>query len=77
MTTAELQTDLINQIKGITDVVKLEELSQLIKFNTAKAVYVTDEGDKRAVAVAREQIARGEVISNEDVQARIKKWLEE
>ena len=77
MSTAELQTDLINQIKGITDTVKLEELLQLVKFNTDKTVYVTNDEEKRAVAEAREQIARGEVISNEDFQAEIKKWLGE
>jgi len=77
MSTAELQTDLINQIKGITDAVKLEELLQFVRFNTDKTVYVTNDEEKRAVAEAREQIARGEVISNEDVQTRIKKWLEE
>lgn len=71
MSAAELQMDLINQIKNITDTVKLEELLQLVKFNTDKTVYVTNDEEKRAVAEAREQIARGEVISDEDVQAKI------
>jgi hypothetical protein len=77
MTTAELQNDLINQITGITDAVKLEELLQIVKFNTDKAVYILDDEEKRAVAEARAQIEVREVISNEDFQAEITKWLKQ
>ncbi len=75
MTTAELQIDLINRITGITDSSKLEELLQLIKFQSDKTVYVTDEEEKRIVAEAREEIASGKTISNEDLQSEITAWL--
>lgn len=42
---------------------------------TNRTVYITNDEEKRAVAEAREQIARGEVISDEDFQAEIRAWL--
>lgn len=75
MTTAELQIDLINRITGITDSNKLEEILQLVKFQSDKTVYITDEEEKRIVAEAREEIASGKTISNEDLQSEITAWL--
>jgi len=40
-----------------------------------KAVYITNDEEKRAVAEAREQVARGEVISDEDVQLHVANLL--
>lgn len=71
MTTAELQIDLINRITGITDASKLEELLQLVKFQSDKTVYITNDEDKKIVAEARAEIASGKTISNEDLQSEI------
>ncbi|MBU4538361.1 MAG: hypothetical protein L6264_11405 [Weeksellaceae bacterium] len=76
MSTAELKIDLINQIVGITDKVRLKELLQLLRFQSDESVYTTTPEEKLAVAEAREEIEKGKVLSNEDVQNEIKKWLE-
>lgn len=47
MSTAELKIDLINQITGIKDKVRLKELLQLIKFQEDLSVYVTDDDEKK------------------------------
>lgn len=75
MSTAELKIDLINQITGITEKVKLEELLELIKFQNNESIYITNDDKKQAILEAQQQISSGETYSNEDVQAEIKEWL--
>lgn len=75
MSTAELKLDLINKITGITDIVRLKELLQLLKFQNENSLYITNEDEKKAISEARDQIARGEFLSNDEVQKEIHKWL--
>lgn len=75
MSTAELQLDLINQIANIKDKVKLKELMHLLKFQNDNSIYVTNEDEKNAVSEARMEIAKGEVLTNDEVQNEIKEWL--
>lgn len=75
MSTAELKIDLIHQITGITEKVRLEELLDLIKFQNNESIYITNDEEKQAILEAQEQISNGEMFSNEDVQAEIKEWL--
>lgn len=77
MSTAELKLDLISQIAGITDKVKLKELMQLLKFQTEESICITNEEDKSAIAEARKEVAEGKVFTNEEVQKEIKEWLEQ
>lgn len=75
MSTAELKIDLIAQITGITDKVKLEEIMQLIKFQSDETIFVTTKDEKLAIQDARKQIAHGNSITNEDLQNEIQEWL--
>ncbi len=77
MSTAELKLDLISQIAGITDKVKLKELMQLLKFQTEESIFITNEEAKSAIAEARKEVAEGKVFTNEEVQKEIKEWLEQ
>jgi hypothetical protein len=72
MSTAELKIDLIHQITGINEKVKLEELLELIKFQNIESIYITNDKEKQAILEAQKQISNGEIFSNEDVQAEIK-----
>lgn len=76
MSTAELKLDLINQIAGITDKVRLKEIMQLLKFQADESLYITNKEEKEAVKEAQNQIKNGDGISNEDVQKEITSWLE-
>ena len=76
MSTAELKLNLINQIAGITDKVRLKEIMQLLKFQSDKSLYITNKEEKEAVKEAQNQIKNGDGISNEDVQKEITSWLE-
>jgi len=75
MSTAELKIDLINQITGIKDKVRLKELLQLIKFQEDLSVYITDDDEKKAIVEARKEIQNGEVYSDAEVQKEIGEWL--
>ena len=76
MSTAELKLNLINQIAGITDKVRLKEIMQLLEFQSDKSLYITNKEEKEAVKEAKNQIKNGDGISNEDVQKEITSWLE-
>lgn len=76
MSTAELKLNLINQIAGITDKVRLKEIMQLLKFQADESPYITNKEEKEAVKEAQNQIKNGDGISNEDVQKEITSWLE-
>ena len=76
MSTAELKLNLINQIAGITDKVRLKEIMQLLEFQADESLYITNKEEKEAVKEAQNQIKNGDGISNEDVQKEIKSWLE-
>ena len=76
MSTAELKLNLINQIAGITDKVRLKEIMQLLKFQADESLYITNKEEKEAIKEAQNQIKNGDGISNEDVQKKITSWLE-
>jgi hypothetical protein len=76
MSTAELKLNLINQIAGITDKVRLKEIMQLLEFQADESLYITNKEEKEAVKEAKNQIKNGDGISNEDVQKEITSWLE-
>ena len=76
MSTAELKLNLINQIAGITDKVRLKEIMQLLKFQADESLYITNKEEKEAVKEAQNQIKNGDGLSNEDVQKEITSWLE-
>ena len=75
MSTAELKIDLISQITSITDPVKLKELMHLLQFQNEESIYITSEEEKNAVSEAREEIADGKILTNEEVKVEINRWL--
>lgn len=75
MNTAELKINLINKITSITDEVKLREILQLLEFQADKSMFETSKEDKNAIMEAKEQIAKEETLTYEEVQKEIKKCL--
>jgi len=60
MSTAELKLNLINQIAGITDKVRLKEIMQLLKFQADESLYITNKEEKDAVKEAKNQVKNGD-----------------
>lgn len=75
MNTAEIKLDLITRITSITDKVRLEELLELLQFQSDSSAYITNEEENKAISEAKDQISDGKVFSNEEVQNEINTWL--
>ncbi len=77
MTTIELKNILIHKIAAINDKSFLAAMNTIIDTKSEKLIYRTTPEQKQRIKLAQEQIARGEAISNDQVEADIDKWLNE
>jgi hypothetical protein len=77
MTTIELKDILIHKIAAINDKSFLAAMNTIIDTKSEKLIYRTTPEQKQRIKLAQEQIARGEAISNDQVEADIDKWLNE
>ncbi len=75
MNTAELKINLINQITGIEDKSKLEEILRLLRFQLDEGPFLTTREDKRAIQEARTQITNGDFSTDDELQKEILQWL--
>jgi len=77
MTTIELKDILIHKIAAINDKSFLAAMNTIIDTKSEKLIFRTTPEQKQRIKEGQEQIARGEGISNEQVEAHIDKWLSE
>jgi predicted transcriptional regulator len=77
MTTIELKDILIHKIAAINDKSFLAAMNTIIDTKSEKLIYKTTPEQKQRIKEGQEQIARGEAISNDQVEADIDKWLSE
>ena len=77
MTTVELKDILHHKIAAINDKSFLAAVNKIIDTNSEKLIFKTTPEQKLRIKAAQEQIARGEGISNDQVEADIDKWLSE
>jgi len=77
MTTIELKDILIHKISAINDKSFLAAMNTIIDTKSEKLIFRTTPEQKQRIKEAQEQIARGEGISNDQVEADIDKWLSE
>jgi predicted transcriptional regulator len=77
MTTIELKDILINKIAAINDKSFLAAMNTIIDTKSKKLIYKTTPEQKQQIKEGQEQIARGEILSNDQVEAEIDKWLNE
>ena len=77
MTTIELKDILIHKIAAINDKSFLAAINTIVDTKSEKLIFRTTPEQKQRIKEAQEQIARGEGISNDQVEADIDKWLNE
>ena len=77
MTTIELKDILIHKIAAINDKSFLAAMNTIIDTKSEKLIFRTTPEQKQRIKEAQEQIARGEAISNDQVEANIDNWLSE
>lgn len=77
MTTLELKNILIHRIAGINDKSFLNAIKTIIETKSESTVYKTTPEQQQRIKESREQIARGEFFTNEEVENEIGIWLKE
>ena len=77
MTTIELKDILIHKIAAINDKSFLAAMNTIIDTKSEKLIYRTTPEQIQRIKEGQEQLARGESLSNDQVEAEIDKWLNE
>ena len=76
MSTSALQAQLISKIQNTTDVDILEGVLRLLEFETAhQEIYPFNDEEKNAISKAREQVANGRYLTDEEVDKLTEEWL--
>jgi predicted transcriptional regulator len=77
MTTIELKDILIHKIAAINDKSFLAAMNTIVDSKSETQTYKTTPEQRQRINEGLEQFARGESISNDQVEANIDKWLSE
>jgi predicted transcriptional regulator len=77
MTTIDLKNILIHKIAGINDKSFLNAIKTIIEAKEESIIYKTNSEQRKRIKEGKEQIAKGEYFTNEQVEINIDKWLKE
>ena len=72
MNISDLKLELILQISNLNDKMKLEEILELLKFQTESSIHEVSEEEKIAIIEAKNQILNNNVLSNNVVNEEMK-----
>jgi uncharacterized protein YutE (UPF0331/DUF86 family) len=77
MTTIELKDILFHKIAAIDDKSFLTAIKTIIDTKSETIIYKLTPEQKKRIKESQDQIARGEFLSNEQVEKGIERWLKE
>jgi len=77
VTTVELKNFLIQRIAVIEDKTFLTAIKTIIETKSETTIYQTTAEKRVKIMEGKNQIAKGESFTNEQVEAEIDKWLSE
>lgn len=77
MSTAELKISIINRITKLEDESIVEQIKRLLDFELEENIYHLSDMQKASVAEAENEYKKGEILSEEQANAEIEKWLKE
>ncbi len=77
MKTLELKNILIQRIAGINDKSFLSAINTIIEAKSDSTIYKTNPEQQQKIKEGREQIAKGDFFTNDEVKMEIDKWLKE
>jgi hypothetical protein len=77
MTTVELKNFLIHRIAAIDDKSFLTAIKTIIETKSETTIYKTTAEQRVKIMEGRNQLAKGESLTNEQVEMEIDKWLSE
>ncbi|WP_331971354.1 hypothetical protein [Ohtaekwangia sp.] len=76
MSAIELRAQIINQISSIEDEMILKEIYDLIKIESEiDSFYKVTNAEKAAIEAGLKDIESGKIVSSEEANDLIKKWL--
>lgn len=77
MKIAVLKEIIVHRIAGINDKTFLSAINTIIEAKSESTIYITTPEQKLRIQEAREQIAKGDFITNEKVEKEMEEWLKE
>ena len=77
MTTAERKKKLIESINSTDNDLILEDLQRVLEFESSDDVYILSPEQKLALAESRAHYKNGNYITDQEINDKIDKWLEE
>ncbi len=77
MAVLDLKSSLIERISKIDDPEFFEALSLFIDMNLGKKIYHTTNTQKLIIEEGLAQFERGEGITNDELDLKVKKWFSE
>jgi len=75
MDTIELRHMINEKISLIDDESFLVAIKTILDSKVSSSIYQLSDFQKERIALGREQLSNGQVISNEDLQSEIEQWL--
>jgi hypothetical protein len=76
MAVIELKNQVKKRIESVNDESLLEEILNLIDFQSEKEeMYMIPSDHQKELELSLEQMKNGDIISNEDVNDKVQKWL--
>ena len=76
MSSIEIKRKIINQLSKIEDVSFLKAIKALVDSKAQGSIYRLSEGQKKRIKEGREQLRKGQAISDEDLQKEIDQWFD-
>lgn len=77
MNTIELQNNIIRKILNTNDDQLLDYLNSILTQDEGSDIYKLNDFEKKTIQESLVDYKKGNVITNDDVFAKSKKWLEE
>jgi hypothetical protein len=78
MSVAEIKSNIINEISSTEDLLKLEQITEILGIKMSKQeVYIFSPERRIRIEKALQQIENGECISDEEAEKQIQKWFDE
>jgi hypothetical protein len=75
MSTIELRQYIIEKLSLINDDSFLKAIKTLVESKANEGVYKLSDFQKKRVELGREQLRKGQLISDNDLQKEIDQWL--
>jgi len=75
MSTVELRHYIIEKLSYIDDISFLKAIKTIVESKADEKVYQLSDIQKKRIEVSREQVKKGQTISNEALNKEVLQWL--